>query len=256
MVAGHDVRPVRHGGQRAHDRVHDPVGALVAARAGRREDGVDQRSRWRLDRDRPIAAVVARDRGIRAGLDREVDGRGHHAEGAIDRTAGLRVGAPKVDHQLVTANPDRDPDKDRLIDDAVVLHVVLADIVAIGPRGDHLSHAPLRLPADRLDRHLDRLATVARHELAQARNRRAVGRGLRLEVTPHVAGHPHVVEDQLAEIAVEDARSVELDRRDAESLLVDLTGLGIEAAGGGPPRRRDERGWRRTRKGRPRRTPG
>ena len=64
--------------------------------------------------------------------DGVVAGRPGDAQGGVDGTLGLVIGAGEVDHDLVALDETFDADEEGPVDDTVVFHAVFEAVGAVG----------------------------------------------------------------------------------------------------------------------------
>ena len=96
----------------------------------------------RDDFNRPVHAVVARNGRI-GDLEKRVAGRRRgDTVGRVDGSARLRIRAGEVDDRLAVAHGDAHPEADGSIDNAVVFHLVLEDVLTLGNPPQFLRHPP------------------------------------------------------------------------------------------------------------------
>ncbi len=132
---------------------------------------------------------------------------------------------------VAAADGHLEVDAQRFVADAVVVHVVGVLVNAVGYLVQVGAHLGLGTVFQFGDAGPDGVGSVAIQELAQAALTDFEGGQVGLDVAAPFAGHADVGEDEFQEVFVEDAFAKQLDRRDAQSLLVDLGGAGGEAAG-------------------------
>ncbi len=131
----------------------------------------------------------------------------------------------------------------RLEDAADVgLEIVLEAIGAVrqaGNTGAHSRFRPVQVEAHGLEQRVD---AVAGADLVDAPFGDPAGGKARLQIAQALLGYPHVGEEDVERSLIEAAGFLDLDRRDAHALLVDLGRLARHAAGNhaadiGPVRR-------------------
>ena len=118
----------------------------------------------------------------------------------------------------------------RLVDDAVGIDERLALVDAVGDGRDLLAHLPRRAPLQLDDRGVDGRVAVAVEQRGEPRLPGRERRRLRLDVADALVGDADVRQDDRQDLVVEHALLVELDRRQAQALLLDLGRVGREAA--------------------------
>ena len=213
-------------GQGAEDDVGDARGHLcVAAHQRRGEFAVHDGARGGDDVDRPVAALVARDRGIGDVHEGVVDRRGRHRVGGVHGPGGLAVRSGEVTGHVAAVHHHGAVDHVGPFGHPVVLDDVAEAVLAVGYAADLLGHAPLGdidqvlgggchgVVAVRVDEagqpplgHVQRADHG--HEIAVGDLRRAV-----------------VGEDDLPDVLLRHPLALEPQRRDAQPLLEDVGGV-------------------------------
>ena len=141
----------------------------------------------------------------------------------VDGALDLRIGAGPVDHHVVACLADGDEEADRLaVVDAVVVDPVLEAPFAVGQLLQRRPRQPLGVVDDLLEIELRLLGPIARHDLGELRLADMAGGELGPQVAEQLDRQADVLLDERHDGLVELARLVELHRRDAQALGVDL----------------------------------
>ena len=176
-------------------------------------------------------------------LDREVDRRARGGDDAVHRAAAGRRRAAHVEGQRgivdSTGLGDLHRDAQGLVDHAVGIDERFTFIDAVGDSGDARAHLLCRALAQFGDRRGHARLAVAPDQRAQALFAGHQRRGLRLDVADALVGDADVRADDREDLVVDLAALVQLDRRQAQPLLLDLDRVGRKpardhAAGVGP----------------------
>lgn len=152
----------------------------------------------------------------------------------VDRRRHLRRGARVVDEELVALLGYLGVKDDRLAADAVVVAVVLELGRAVGPLGDLRPRRRLAVGEQPVEVCLQGLGAVGRRQLAQPGLAGGQRGDLGVDVGQQHVGVADVQLQQLPQRLVRLAAVVELERRDAQALLVDLRVVESHAAGHAP----------------------
>ena len=179
----------------------------------------------------PVAARVARNGAVGEVEHRVVGGRGGHAVGAVARALRLRAGAVVVEDDALAAHHRGAVDAVPLVRHyAVVLDPVLERVLAVGDLRDLGAHAPLGVVHELLAGADHGVEPVAVQKLVQAPfgDRQRADHGVK--VAPRRARRAVVGEDDLPEVVDVLAAAHDLHRRQPQTLLVDLAGVGGESA--------------------------
>ena len=159
-----------------------------------------------------------------------VGGRGGHAEGGVDRSARLRVGAGVVDQDRPVTHHDGDADGVRVVGDAVVLQDLLGRVLAVGDGGDLGTHQALRVGDELPGRRQDGGGAVAVEQLAAPPLAHVQGAEHGVEVAPGGARRAVVGHDDAPDVALVLAAAHQLHRRQAQPFLEHLGGVARERA--------------------------
>ena len=139
----------------------------------------------------------------------------------------------QVEGECVVSLGDRQVDGERLIDDAVGIDPGGALVGAVGQLLDLGAHLPGGGFAQLLDGGLDGLGTVAIEQRGEPPGTDLERGSLGLDVADPLLGDADVGHDDGVDLGVHPAALEELDRRQAQPLLLDLGGTRREAAGDG-----------------------
>ena len=225
----------QHHRERAEHAVGHPEPGEAARRARGRQDAVADRARRADHLDRAEHALVVRDALREHRAHAGVGGGLGERERVVDRALHLRMGAGPVDHHVAAALAQGDEEADRLaVVDAVVVDPVLEAPFAVRQLLERGARQALGI-VDRL-LHVDAglLGAVLAHELGELPLGDVAGRELRAQVAEHLHREADVLLDEAHQRLVDLARLVELERRDAQALGVDLGGIG-RVRPGDPP---------------------
>ncbi len=164
-------------------------------------------------------------------LDREIDRRFRRRDHAVHRAPTGRARAREIEVKLGPFLAQGEGDAQRLVVDPVGIDDAFALVDAVGDGRDLGAHLLrcTRLQFD--DGPLDDSLAVAVDQRGQTLLADRQRRRLRLDVADALIGDADVGEDDREDLLVEHAFLVELDRRQAEPLLLDLGSVGREAAG-------------------------
>ena len=192
---------------------------------------VDHRTGRHDQLDGTVAAGVARNGAVGEVEHRVVGGRGGHAVGAVAGTLRLRAGAVVVEDDALAAHHHGAVDAVALVrDHAVVLDPVLELVLAVGNLRDLRAHAPLGVVHELLAGADHGVEAVAVQELLQTPfgDRERADHGVK--VAPRGARRAVVGEDDLPDVVDVLAAAHDLHRRQPQTLLIDLAGVGGESA--------------------------
>ncbi len=246
VTSGAGVGP--HRGRRA------PAGPAGVGAAGhglgeshpdRRGDGLTGRDGTRGDRCRVVGVGDGTgggddvDRFGRTGVvaDVRVDaaeqgqmGRGDGVgDRAVDEALGLLVALTEVEGQVLADDLDRQGDPvGAVLVDAVVVEQRLGAVLPVGNlgyRGADLACARLQQLVGGL---ADGLRTVLLQERLEPPFADRGGPDLAVEHALHQGAHPHVGQDEFPGVTPQFALLDDAGRRDADSLLQDVPGAGVE----------------------------
>ena len=226
----------RHPGEGAPHRLVDaPAPELAGGDRGRRER-VDEASGRGGDRDRTEEAGGAGKIGAEEGAKRHVDEVRVHVEEPDDRALDLRRGAVEVDVDLVPGLRHRRRDRDGVVGDPVVVHMVRERPGAVGKLRDRPARQALRVVEEVRD---ERAVLAGPADPFDEREQLALpdpGCGhLGEEVAEDGVGRAHRLLEQAVDGLVGCPPFVELRGGDAESLLVDLRVGETLPPGNAPP---------------------
>ena len=241
---GHAVG--QHHRQRAEAAIRHAQPGEPARGARRREHRVRDGARWRLHFDGAKHALVVRDALGKDGPDRGVAGGLGERQRVVDRALDLRRGAGPVGDHRVAMLVQRDEQPDRLVEvDAVVVEEVLEAEAAVRQIPDRAARQPFGVVDDLLHHRDHAVGAIARDQVEELPLGDVAGRELRAQVAVDARRQTHVLLDDREQRFVPLSRRIELERRDAQPLLVDLgrvrrvgprhaaTHVGVMADGGG-----------------------
>ena len=130
--------------ERTEDHVGEPRARLgVPAGDGCGERAVHDGAGRRDDRERPVAALVARDRRVGQVEEGVVDRGGGDGVDRVDRADRLGRRAREVGYHLAAVHGERQLHRIVAVGDAVVLDRVLERVRAVRDRLDLGAHPPL-----------------------------------------------------------------------------------------------------------------
>ena len=141
--------------------------------------------------------------------------------GPVDRPAGLRIGAGKIEREPVAFFDQRQRKLVQFrVGDAVVLDIVLPGVFAVGDLRQQLASEDIAASVeDRLEAGFHRLAAEALKQLRHAARAHEAGLHLAVEIGGQRFGDAGVALDHGEHRVVARARVVEFDRRNSETLL-------------------------------------
>ena len=158
--------------------------------------------------------------------------RRRHRRRRVDREGHLRRGAGEIGDHPVAFDGERQRKKQRLEAAAheclEIVLVVAGPVRHGGDAGPHARLGTVEIEADGLQQRVDAIAGA---DLVDALLRDAAGGEARLEVAEPLVGNAHVGEQEVERGLVHPPAFQDLERRDADALLVDLGRLAGHAAG-------------------------
>ena len=157
------------------------------------------------------------------------------AQGGVDGTVGLGIGAGEVDDDLVALDEALDADIEGPVDDAVVLHAVLEGIGAVGKGAELGPHARLGIIHQVVTGAAEGFLAVLLNDLAAARLAQIDGADQRPEIAVVLARRADVGQHDLPHVIHVFTAALDLDRRHAQALVEDLGGLAGKTAGDRAP---------------------
>ena len=212
--------------QREEHRLGDPLGNFRRAAGHRtRVAGIKKGASYAGDRQRLEGASV--DRNIREDvLHRQINGGQRCRQHGIHRPEAGRRRAVEIEMQRLTRFRDCERDAERFVDDAIGIDKGLGVVKPIGDGGNLGPHPASRTGANRRNGLLKGRTAIARQQFHQAGFAGRQRRRLRLDIADPLAGNADIRHDDRKNFAVHRAALEQLDRRNAQSLLLDLGGVG------------------------------
>ena len=131
-------------------------------------------------------------------------------------------GAREVERDALARLAHLERELDVALLQAVVVQHVLEAVAAVGNGGDAGAHALGRAVENLAEGVLHRRRAVAGEQLLHALDAQPAGRDLGVEVAAALRRQAHVEKQQIEQLGVELAASIEPHDRDAQALLVDL----------------------------------
>ena len=199
---------------------------------GRRPLHVDDGAGRRDHLDGPERALVQRRLRVEHRLHGDQHARRRNRGRRVDRERHLRRGAGEIGDHAVAFDGERQGQQQRLeaaAHERLEIVLVVARPVRYG--GDAGAHA--RLGAVEIEAHgfQQRVDAIACADLVDALFRDAARRQAGLEIAEPLVGNAHVGEQEIERGLVHPPAFEDLQRRDADALLVDLGRLAGHAAG-------------------------
>ena len=209
--------------QRAEAAVDAAEAGQPARRTGRRQLAVGDRAGRRDHLDRAEHAVVVRHVDRQHRLHRGEAHRRGVAPGVVDRALHLRRAAGPVHLHRIAALAHRADQRDRHADiDLVVVDPVGERRLAVRQFRQAVPRQALGVVHRGVHQRDDVVGAVARHQVGHAARGDLAGGELAADVAQHAARHAHVAVDHAEQRGVRLAALVQLQRRDAQALGVDL----------------------------------
>ncbi len=169
-------------------------------------------------------------------LDGQVNGRAGGGDDAVHGPEAGRARPRHVEMEVRALLLDAHGDVEGAVHHAVGIDPGRAVIGAVGDGGDAGAHLLGRAGAQLDDAGIDRLGPVAHQQGVEALLAHQEGRGLGLDIADALVGDADVGEDDRQDLLVHFALAVEAHGRQAQPLLLDLGGVGGEAARHGAAR--------------------
>ena len=158
--------------------------------------------------------------------DRDAARRDRGGYRAVDG-AGLRLGdMGKIEAHIRALDLDRDLERDRVVGDAVRIHLAAADIAPVRNGLEIGAHDALAMVEHRLDGMAERLAAEAAHHFLEARGADAAADHLRVEVAGDEFRHAAIGDDHAVDVVVQLAALVDLHARIDRAFLEHVDRIG------------------------------
>ena len=223
--------PIGHrGSESPEDGVNDRHGYRHPESERRRAHRTHHPARRVYDVQRAEAAVVDRIVGRRGeALVGDLAGAIAGGGAGIVETAHLLRNVRQVDRHPVFPDRYLDPDRDALADiDAVVVHVGLGLVNALGHGPGARPRRSLRLVHDRVDRGQHLVAAVAVQQLGEATLAGPHGGQLGPKIAHRPVGQMDVHLDDVDQVLVDLPAPLQLEQRNLQPLGVDVRGHSAE----------------------------